>query len=63
VVPIKRKFSASTFNEIPQLIQAHGKEKLQINYLSQINAMNDMSKQMQNTDSMNQWIEAKKTKV
>ena len=32
----------------------------QINDQSHINAMNEMSKLMQNTDTMNQWFAAKK---
>jgi len=56
----KKKFSATTFDEIAQLSQAHGKEMFQINDQSHINAMNEMSKLIKNTDSINQWFDAKK---
>ena len=54
----EKKFSANTFDEIAQLSQAHGKEMFQINDQSHINAMNEMSKLMQNTGAMNQWFDA-----
>ena len=56
----EKKFSANTFDEIAQLSQTHGKEMFQINDQSHINAMNEMSKLIKNTDSINQWFDAKK---
>ena len=47
-------FLANMFDEIAQLRQSHRKEMFQINDQSHINAMNEMSKLMQNTDTMNQ---------
>jgi len=35
----------------------------QINDQSHINAMNEMSKLMQNTDAMNEWFDAKKIEI
>ena len=49
-----------TFDKIAQLNQPHWKEILQINDQSNINAMIEMSKLMQNTDSLNQMFNAKK---
>ena len=56
----EKKFSATAFDEIAQLSQTHGKKMFHINDQSHINAINEMSKLMQNTDAMNQWFDTKK---
>jgi len=56
----EKEFSASTFDEIAQMSQKHGKEMFEKNDKAHIEAMNKMKTIMQKPEDMQKWIDAKK---
>ena len=56
------EFRASTFDEIAQLSQKHGKERFQKGDKPHLEAMSKMRDLMQSEDGMTKWMADKKQK-
>ena len=55
-----KEFHASSFEEMAEMSQAHGKEMFQQNDEAHLKAMNEMRQLMQKPGAMSEWFENKR---
>lgn len=54
------EFKASTFEEMAEMSQNHGREMFQLGDEAHLKAMSEMQALMQSPDKMKQWFDSKK---